>query len=539
MTRRRSRPALSWLLLAAVCRAQPAGAAPAPGGPRVLVVPFENVTHDNRILWLGEASAVALTDDLNALGTSAVTRAERREAFDRLQVPEVAALTDATVLRISQIVGAAQVIVGTLELAGDVLTVHARQIVLETAKVQADVVERGPMPELLAIFDRVARRVAGGADPVPGALQHPPVAAFESYVKGLVAETPATQIKYLDQAVALDPKYDRARLALWDVYDEQGEHERALAAAVGVAPGSPSYARAQFLAAISELKLKRYDDASATFLALVRERPTATALNDLGVVELRRGAPGGAGRATGDFNRAAGLDPNDPDYFFNLGYAYWQAHDAQAAARWLREAVRRDPADADAHFVLGAALAAAGDTSEAARERELARRLSSTYEAAAGHPAADAVPKGLERVKSDVELPPGWSFDATLAKGEQRDQDDLARFYLARGRRLYEQEDDRAALGELNRAIYLSPYLAEAHVLIGRIHLRSGRVREAIDAFKIAIWSRETPEAHVALGQAYLENKDPGGARAEAQRALALDPASAAARQLLARIDAR
>ena len=52
----------------------------------------------------------------------------------------------------------------------------------------------------------------------------------------------------------------------------------------------------------------------------------------------------------------------------------------QAAIYWLREAVRSNPADGEAHFVLGAALAAAGNAAEAAREKELARRLSSTYE---------------------------------------------------------------------------------------------------------------------------------------------------------------
>jgi len=35
---------------------------------------------------------------------------------------------------------------------------------------------------------------------------------------------------------------------------------------------------------------------------------------------------------------------------------------------------------------------------------------------------------------------------------------------------------------ELNHALYLSPYLAEAHLLLGRIHLRNGRVHEAIRA---------------------------------------------------------
>jgi tetratricopeptide (TPR) repeat protein len=256
-------------------------------------------------------------------------------------------------------------------------------------------------------------------------------------------------------------------------------------------------------------------------------------LNDIGVVQLRRATvTPQTGQPTYYFNKAAELDPDDPDYFFNLGYAYWISHDPPAAIYWLREAVRRNPADGDAHFVLGTALAAAGHAAEAAREKELAKRLSSTYEQ---WEKRDNVPKGLERVKSDVELPHARHVESALAANEQRDQQELAGFYLDRGRRLFQQEDDREALAELNRALYLSPYLAEAHLLVGRIHLRSGRVREAIDALKISLWSADTAEAHIVLADAYLQAKDAAGARAEAERALALDPTSSEAKQILAK----
>ena len=46
------------------------------------------------------------------LGADAITREERQQAFERLQVPPAAALTDATVIRIGQLVGAARVVVG-------------------------------------------------------------------------------------------------------------------------------------------------------------------------------------------------------------------------------------------------------------------------------------------------------------------------------------------------------------------------------------------------------------------------------------------
>jgi len=295
---------------------------------------------------------------------------------------------------------------------------------------------------------------------------------------------------------------------------------------------------ARFRAGLSQLQLKKYDEAFATFKALLDAAPTATLLNDLGVVQLRRGAlpQPGQGQSSYYFHKAMEAGADDPDYVFNLGYAYWQERDTQAAIYWLREAVRRNPADADAHFVLGAALAAGGDAAESTRERDLARRLSSAYEP--GKRGAETVPKGLERLKNDVELP-HTRIGARLATTEQRDQEELATFHLDRGRRLYQEENDRDALAELNRATYLSPYRAAAHLLLGRIYLRNGRLQEAIGALKIALWSAETAEAHAVLGEAYRQAKDAAAARAEAQQALALDPNLAEAKQLLERLDGR
>ena len=85
----------------------------APGTERILVIPFENPAREARIYWLGEASAVLLADDLNALGKRAYTREERLDAFQRLQVPPVASLSHATVIRLGQVVGATHVVIGS------------------------------------------------------------------------------------------------------------------------------------------------------------------------------------------------------------------------------------------------------------------------------------------------------------------------------------------------------------------------------------------------------------------------------------------
>jgi hypothetical protein len=114
-------------------------AQPAANTDRFLVIPFDNPGHEARIYWLGEASAILLADDLNALGQQAYTREERLEAFDRLQVPPVATLTHATTIRLGQLLRASHVVIGSLSLTGTQITFKARKITLDTGAFDNDV----------------------------------------------------------------------------------------------------------------------------------------------------------------------------------------------------------------------------------------------------------------------------------------------------------------------------------------------------------------------------------------------------------------
>jgi Tfp pilus assembly protein PilF len=330
---------------------------------------------------------------------------------------------------------------------------------------------------------------------------------------------------------------------LWGVRSDQGDHAAALAAARAVPPTSPFAARARFLAGVSHLELSDYNAAFQTFRALLGDpstavntpRARAAILNNLGLAQLRRDAEPEDGTAVYYLTKAADADGGNPDYLFNLGYAYVLDRNHQGGTYWLREALRRNPADADAHFVLSIALRAFGSEVEAAREMELARQLSSRYEELERKQAVETLTAAsdLERIAYDLD---GGSLrtDPAVVATAQREQQDLAAFHLERGRRLFDREQDREALAELRRAVYLSPYQAQAHLLIGRIHLRGGRPREAIDALKISIWSEDTAAARVAIGEAYLKAGDTASAKSNLEKALALDPSSEEAKRLLA-----
>jgi Flp pilus assembly protein TadD len=255
---------------------------------------------------------------------------------------------------------------------------------------------------------------------------------------------------------------------------------------------------------LSLLNLGQYGEAFDTFSALHRETPDPALLNNLGVTQMRRPAAAPGERAVEYFSRAVMLDEADSDLFFNLGYAYWRERDTQNAISWLREAVRRNPADDEAHYVLGVALQAAGSTAEAAREKELARQLSSVHaEWEAKQPGVNAAPPGLERLKTEVDVPASLRVEDPVVAAEQRDQRAIASFHLERGRRFFDEERDAEAIAELRRTVFLAPYESEAHLLLARIYLRTGRVEEAIDALKIAVWSDPSnAEARTLLDEA-------------------------------------
>lgn len=504
---------------------------------RILVMPFENASGEGRAYWLREGSAVLLADDLRVCGGTAIGREERLKAFERLGVPAGANLSEATVIKLGELLGASSVIVGSVAVDGDNFTVRARTIRLDSGRMQGEISEQAPLTDLFRVFDRLVIRL------FPVLIlplthtdrSHAPLPAFESYIKGLIAESSAGQVKFLQAALTTYPGYDAARLALWQVHNGQGDHAKALATALEVPDSSPFFRRARFLAALSQMRLRQNDQAFDTLRVLADQKAAPTILNNLGVVQLRRASAAPAA-ASHYFSEARKLDQGDSDYTFNLGYAFWIERDMQAAIYWLRESVRDNPADGDAHYLLGTLLTMTDATTEGAREKDLARRLSSSYAEWDKRPSSDPIPRGLERVKEDLETTALTRGDLAFQTAEQKDQQELAKFHLEQGRRAFERESDRDAVAELKRAIYLSPYQAEAHLLLGSVYLRNLRVREAIDELKISLWSQETVAAHVALGEAYLQAKDPQSARAEAQRALTLDPNSADAKNLLQRI---
>lgn len=508
--------------------------------PRVLVMPFSVVADPeapggaSAARWLGEASASLLGDEMSALGVQALPREDRVAVFDQLQVPMSSELTRATMIRIGELISASEIVFGEVRL-GSSLMVRARTVQLNTGRHLTEVTDSGTLSEIYPLFARIAGQVIRntGRQAVSGGHRSPPLPlpALENYIKGLMASTPAIQQRFLESAMTQAPRDGRILTALWSVYSAQDQHEKALSAASAVPVESPLIRRAKFNVALSLIELKRFDGAYRELKALHAQRRSGAISNALGVVQLRRG---GSPPETASFffERAANEAPGQTDYLFNLGYARALEGDGAGALNWLREAVRHRAADGDAHLVMGAVLASTGRSAEAQRELELAKLLGTSI---------DVIPAGLSKPPPSLERIHTSPDDSdigvqALSSPAQRDQVETARFHLDRGRALIAEGKDREAVTELRRSVYLAPYEDEPHLLLGRAYQRRGRVGEAIDEYKVALWCRETAAARIALGSALFESGDRVSARTEFERALVLAPDSADAREWLRKI---
>ena len=515
-----------------------------PGTTRIVVMPFETTDRDPHSLWLGEAAAVLIGDTLRAVGLPALTRAERVSAFSEVNLPSDATLSYASLIRVGQIVAASDIIVGTFRVSGGEIVLDARRIRLDTGRVQEQTTDRAPLRDLFVLHDRVARRLMGvKTAPAAAPADSPPLEVFELFVKGLIAEQTETRIRFLQQALAAHPRYDRAQLGLWDAYTEQGDHARALAAAQAVAPTSRLSRRARFDAGLSLVELRRLDDAYHGVQGSdgrAARRPRF--YNNLG---RRPGAP----------RRGAAVGPRDVLLQQGVrGRRRGARLLFQPRLRLLARSrrARRLSTGCARRFAATRPMAMRtscsaprcrrwGSPAEAARERELARQLSSKYaeweKRRRGRPTpCHAVSSGWRRTSS-ASMARGSTSRRSVRRSASRRQ--LAAFHLERGRRLFDQEQNREALAELRKAVYLAPYDAEPHLLIGRLYLRTGRPREAIDALRVALWSKESAAGRADARRSAAGGGRRGGRPRRGARALELEPANAEAKALLARLDKR
>ena len=494
------------------------------GTQTLLILPFENTSKAPGLEWISEAVPEVLSDGMASSATYIVPRDDRNYAFDRMGVPTTNKLSRATLFRISEQMDADYVVLGSYDYNGQTFTVHAQLLDMKKLFLAPEVVESGPLPNMVATLRAMSWDLLRELNPesLPSKQdfisQAVPIRldAFENYIRGILATTRQDKIQKFREAIRLNPSYTEAIFQLGKTYFANREYESAVSWFARVPKDSDFATAANFYLGLSSFYIGNYERAETAFTFLEERMPLPEVNNDLGVVLGRRGK-----RSEMEYlQKAIQSDPNDPDYHFNLAVAYARLFDNANAIRQLKEVLRLKPNDAEAKSFLDS-LNAIGTTQNSNSFRQTT--------------AQAKLP--LQRIKSNYDetsyrqltMEIRRAAEGRLAKASPQEH---AAFHVERGNQFLKQGFNTEAQNAFREAIVTDPTSAAAHSGLAQALDADGKEAEAVAEASAAVRLQPSAPALLILARQNLKDNKLSAASEEVERALVLDPKNQDAQKL-------
>jgi tetratricopeptide (TPR) repeat protein len=449
-----------------------------PGRGRILLVlPFDNRTGQPSLEWIREAATEILGSRFQSAGFAPMSREDRLYALDHLGLPEGFHPSRATALKLAQTLDADSIVVGSYVTDGSGIIAEAQVVDVPHLRMSQSVTARGEMKDLIEVFDTLAWRLTRQLDPQFNVAQETFVAAgsgmrvdaFEQYIRGITEPDHDERLRHLNQAVALNPAFGPAWMALGrEDYNGQ-QYELAAAAFTKVGPNEADALQAGFYRGLALMFSGNYAKAEQSFAAVAQVLPLAEVVNNEGVAVSRQGHDG-----TALLRQAVAADANTADYHFNLAVSLTRHGNAAEALTELAQCLKLRPNDSEAQTL----------------EEEWKAPLGK--QDASGEAKADP----LERIARN--------FDAVAFRqaAQMLDQVDEARL---------------TALAPEQRALKLAAQAKD--------YLDKGLLLEAERLYQTALASDDrVPEVHGGLAEIRERTGDKADARKEARTSLELMP---------------
>ncbi len=513
-------PRLLWLLAAVVWMCVPQAWAQGDAGGRVLLVlPFDNRTGQANLDWIGESFAETIDGRLSSAGYLTISRDDRDYALDHLGLPPGFRPSRATTIRIAQTLDAEYVIVGHYSMAGTRVVAQAQVLQVNQLRMSAPLEDSIDLQHLLDLENAMAWKCAREIDPkFPVALGTFLAAsngikldAYENYIRGITTQNNDERVKRLKAAVASDPTYVAALLALGKAQYAMRDYDGAAATLAKVPAASPAALEANFYRGLARFNYAKYAEAEGAFAFVASKLPLPEVVNDAGVAQARQKKDGSI-----LLERAAADDPQDADYHYNVAVALRRKGDTTGAKAEAGQAVKLRAGDGEAKLLLsvlnGAAAPATFDPQE---------RIRRTYSEAGVRQAAFQMDQ-MRLAKTET-LPPAQRADALAQSG---------RDYLNAGLVL---EAER----EFQQAIAADPQSAVAHLGLAEVRERSGNTAEARTEAQTSVKLKASVAGFLLLARVDLQSGQLKNSAGDVANALTLEPQNAAALTLRNTLAAR
>jgi tetratricopeptide (TPR) repeat protein/TolB-like protein len=347
----------------------------------VLVLPFENLSNDRTLDWIGEGIAELIISRLQTEpGVYAYSREERLSVFEKLSLPETAMITRATALKLAWEHGADNVVMGTFSGTSDDFRIIAHLVDVDAGagvEVKAD----GKLPDVIPMtmtlsWQLLRKIIPGTASPESDYTARPPTprSPFENYIRGLLSQDLQKRIDLLQTAVRLYPQYSAALYQLGRAFHLQRDFAISNQWLQKLPASTPQRRQVLFLEGLNYFYLGEYERALGMFQQLPQ---VYEVLLNLGAASSRKGDLTGA---IALWRRAANMDPLAGDTFFNIGYLSYIKNDLDAAEKNLSESLKLSGRDSEALFLLGRTYEKQGRSEESRKLLAQATRLSQRVE---------------------------------------------------------------------------------------------------------------------------------------------------------------
>ena len=480
------------------------------GGRVLLVLPFDNRSGQANLDWIGESFAETIDQRLSSAGYLTISRADRDYALDHLGLPLGFRPSRATTLRIAQTLDAEYVVVGRFNLVNGNVQAEAQVIQVNQLHMSAPVKESNSLQRLLDLENSVAWRCAREIDPhfsvavstFQAASQNVRLDAYENYIRGIVAQSSEERIKRLKAAVAAQPNYTAAVLALGRAQFAARDYDAAAATLAKVPPTDRAALEANFYRGLARFNYAKYAEAESAFAFVGNRLPLPEVVNDQGVAQARQKKDG-----TALLQRASMADPQDPDYHYNIAVSLRRRGNLPQARAEAEQAVKLRPQDTEAKLLAGVLAG----TTPAPAGYDPQERIRRTYSEAGVRQAAFQLDQ-MREAKNES-LPPA-ARAITLAQSGQE--------YLSNGLLL---EAER----EFQQAIAADPRSPEAHLGLALVRERSANATEARAEAQQSVSLKPTVAAYLLLARLDMQaNQLPASAQ-DTANALHMEPNNAAA----------
>ncbi len=314
----------------------------------LVVLPLKNNSTYQDVNWVGDSIAETLRNELNSSGQIVISREEVEEAQKRLSLRSGVLYTKATLIKLGQTLGADNIIyggydvhlaAGQIQLNKGVIEITSKSIDLRKSRDGNEINETGNLTELSRLEEHLSYQYASLFQPgkwtaeqfvAPSKLIR--VDAKESYIRGLLSTVPEQKLKWLQQAVALEPGYAAAQFELGKLYLSRKDFKLAQECFARVSASSPNYSAARFRMGLASFEALDYNAAANYFREVSVKVPLSEVFNNLGASESRLSQP----KAVEDLKKAVEGDPNDPVYSYNLGLVLYKAGRFDEAANALK-----------------------------------------------------------------------------------------------------------------------------------------------------------------------------------------------------------